>query len=140
MGDGVGGNEIGNGALYRGCWWAELPNWPCHACNSGGKRHGNGSLICRIPKQLSRIRSLFWVGAFGAAVAQINILVSRFLAYSLDDQGALPYLFLSARLIELPLGVFAIAISTVLFSRIGQEVPFRPMIGDSKKSSLGGFV
>ena len=72
-------------------------------------------------EQLSRIKSLFWVGAFGAAVAQINILVSRFLAYSLDDQGALPYLFLSARLIELPLGVFAIAISTVLFPELARS-------------------
>ena len=72
-------------------------------------------------EQLNRIRSLFWVGAFGAAVAQINILVSRFLAYSLDDQGALPYLFLSARLIELPLGVFAIAISTVLFPELARS-------------------
>ncbi len=72
-------------------------------------------------EQLSRIRSLFWVGAFGAAVAQINVLVSRFLAYSLDDQGALPYLFLSARLIELPLGVFAIAISTVLFPELARS-------------------
>lgn len=72
-------------------------------------------------EQLNRIRSLFWVGAFGAAVAQINILVSRLLAYSLDDQGALPYLFLSARLIELPLGVFAIAISTVLFPELARS-------------------
>ncbi len=72
-------------------------------------------------EQLSRIRSLFWIGAFGAAVAQVNILVSRFLAYSLDDQAALPYLFLSARLIELPLGVFAIAISTVLFPELARS-------------------
>ena len=71
--------------------------------------------------QLSKIKTLFWVGALGAAVAQINVLVSRVLAYSLDDQGALPYLFLSARLIELPLGVFAVALSTVLFPELARS-------------------
>ena len=70
---------------------------------------------------MSKIKTLFWVGALGAAVAQIAILVSRVLAYSLDDQGALPYLFLSARLIELPLGVFAVALSTVLFPELARS-------------------
>lgn len=65
--------------------------------------------------ELLTVQKLFWVGAMGAAVTQINVLVSRFLAYSLDDSGALSSLYISARLVELPLGVFAIAISTVLF-------------------------
>ena len=69
---------------------------------------------------LERIKGLFFVGVFGAAVGQINILVSRFLAYSLEDKGALSYLFLSARLIELPLGVFAVSISTVFFPQLSQ--------------------
>ena len=42
---------------------------------------------------LERIKGLFFVGVFGAAVGQINISVSRFLAYSLEDKGALSYLF-----------------------------------------------
>ena len=66
--------------------------------------------------EMDQIKSLFWVGALGAAVGQINILVSRFFAYSLDESGGLSYLFLSSRLVELPLGVFAIAITTVFFS------------------------
>ena len=33
--------------------------------------------------EMDQIKSLFWVGALGAAVGQINILVSRFFAYSL---------------------------------------------------------
>lgn len=65
--------------------------------------------------ELSEVSALFWVGAFGAAIAQVNILVSRILAYSLDDLGGVSYLYMSARLVELPLGVFAIAISTILF-------------------------
>ena len=54
----------------------------------------------------------------GAAVAQVNILISRFLAYSLEQEGAVTYLYMSARLVELPLGVFAIAISTILFPKL----------------------
>ena len=70
-------------------------------------------------EELDRIKKIFWVGA-GAAVVQINVLVSRFLAYSLDEQGGVSYLFLASRLIELPLGVFAIAISTVLFPELAK--------------------
>ena len=69
---------------------------------------------------MEKIRSLFVVGVFGAAVGQVNIMVSRFLAYSLEHEGALSYLFLSARLIELPLGVFALSISTVFFPELSR--------------------
>jgi len=71
-------------------------------------------------KEMSQIKALFWVGALGAAVGQVNILISRFLAYSLEESGGLSYLFLSSRLVELPLGVFAIAISTVLFPEMAK--------------------
>ena len=70
--------------------------------------------------EMDQIKSLFWVGALGAAVGQINILVSRFFAYSLDESGGLSYLFLSSRLVELPLGVFAIAITTVFFPEMAK--------------------
>ena len=69
---------------------------------------------------MEKIKSLFVVGVFGAAVGQVNIMVSRFLAYSLENEGALSYLFLSARLIELPLGVFALSISTVFFPELSR--------------------
>lgn len=70
--------------------------------------------------EMKQIKSLFWVGALGAAVGQVNILISRLLAYSLEDGGGLSYLFLSSRLVELPLGVFAIAISTVFFPEMAK--------------------
>ena len=69
---------------------------------------------------LDKVSQIFWVGALGAAVTQVNILVSRFLAFSLDDSGSLAYLFLSSRLIELPLGIFAISLSTVLFPELAK--------------------
>jgi putative peptidoglycan lipid II flippase len=40
----------------------------------------------------------------------------------LDESGGLSYLFLSSRLVELPLGVFAIAITTVFFPEMARAV------------------
>lgn len=63
---------------------------------------------------LGKILRLFLPGLLGAAIFQINILVCRLLAFSLDDT-ATGLLYLSSRLVELPLGVFAIAVTTVIF-------------------------
>ena len=81
-------------------------------------------------EELSSLSKLFWVGALGATVSQINILVSRIFAYSLSEEGSLAFLYIAARLVELPLGLFAIAISTVIFpllskaSASGEKVEF----------------
>ncbi len=83
-------------------------------------------------RALSQVSSLFWVGALGAAVAQVNLLVSRILAYSLDEGGGVSYLYIAARLVELPLGVFVIALSTVLFPKLAREV------GESDQRAYAG--
>jgi putative peptidoglycan lipid II flippase len=51
-------------------------------------------------------------GIFGTAIYQINFSVSRLLAFSLDDASA-TYLYAINRLMEFPIGVFAVAVSTV---------------------------
>lgn len=84
-----------------------------------------------------KIKSLFLIGFLGAAVGQINIIVSRLLAYSLEDEGALSYLFLSARLIELPLGVFAISISTVFFPELSRAFSSRENAAFEKSFARG---
>jgi putative peptidoglycan lipid II flippase len=53
-------------------------------------------------------------GILGASVIQINILVSRSLAHFIDGSSVSIY-YLANRLVELPLGVFSIAIATVYF-------------------------
>lgn len=68
---------------------------------------------------LGKVLRLFLPGLLGAAIFQINILVSRFLAFSLDDT-ATGLLYLSSRLVELPLGVFAIAVTTVIFPELSR--------------------
>ena len=68
---------------------------------------------------LNKVLKLFLPGLLGAAIFQINILVSRMLAFSLDDT-ATGLLYLSSRMVELPLGVFAIAVTTVIFPELAR--------------------
>lgn len=74
-------------------------------------------------ERLAKLQALLLPGVLAAAIFQINVLVSRTLAFSLNDTAA-AILYLANRLIELPLGVFAIAVTTVLFpsmSRLASE-------------------
>lgn len=64
--------------------------------------------------ELQRLRQLFLTATGGAAILQVNILVTRVIAYQHSD-AAVAQLYLASRLTELPLGMFAVAIYTVLF-------------------------
>lgn len=68
-------------------------------------------------KALDEMVALFIPGLIGAAVFQVNIVVVRLLAFALDN-AAVSVLYLASRLVELPLGVFTIAITTVVFPSI----------------------
>ncbi|MBI5690609.1 MAG: murein biosynthesis integral membrane protein MurJ [Verrucomicrobia bacterium] len=57
---------------------------------------------------------------FGSAIYLINISVSRFLGLSLND-SAVATLNLATRLMELPIGVFTVAVSTVVFPLIARH-------------------
>ena len=65
-------------------------------------------------KPYQKVRALFIPGLLGAGVVQLNLVLSRFLAHSLEDH-AVSILFLASRLMELPLGVGTLAITTVFF-------------------------
>lgn len=60
---------------------------------------------------------LFLPGVLGAAALQINVLVSRVLAFGLNDTATTTLNYVN-RLIELPLGLFAISIATVVFPQM----------------------
>ncbi|MEM1223386.1 MAG: murein biosynthesis integral membrane protein MurJ [Verrucomicrobiota bacterium] len=66
------------------------------------------------PFLMQELWRLFLPGLLGAAILQLNILVSRLLAFSLDE-SATSILYLASRLMELPLGVFTLAVVTVFF-------------------------
>jgi putative peptidoglycan lipid II flippase len=59
-------------------------------------------------------------GVFGTAIYQINISVSRLLANGLSDSAVALY-FNANRLMEFPLGVFAVAVSTVVYPLIARH-------------------
>ncbi|TVR53775.1 MAG: murein biosynthesis integral membrane protein MurJ [Puniceicoccaceae bacterium] len=68
----------------------------------------------------SRLREIGWLmapGFFGAAIFQINIMVSRGLALSLNEEAA-TLLYLANRLVEVPIGIFAVAVATVAFPQL----------------------
>jgi putative peptidoglycan lipid II flippase len=67
-------------------------------------------------------------GFFGSAIYQVNLYVSSLLAYSLNDfAGTL--IFYAGRLMELPIGVFAIAISTVVYPLIARHAVQKNYLG-----------
>ena len=69
---------------------------------------------------LRRIGALMIPGLFGVGITQVNILVGQSLASWLAE-GNITGLFLAGRLTELPLGVFAIAIATVVLPVMSRQ-------------------
>ena len=57
---------------------------------------------------------------FSVSVGQINLMLDTFLATWLEGDGAVSWLYYSDRLMELPLGIFAIAIATVILPALSR--------------------
>ena len=70
---------------------------------------------------VKRIGLLMLPAAFGAAIYQINIFVGTILA-SLLPAGSVSYLYYADRIVELPLGVFAIAVGTATLPSFSDQV------------------
>jgi putative peptidoglycan lipid II flippase len=68
-----------------------------------------------------RIGMLMLPAAFGAAIYQINIFIGTILA-SLLPTGSVSYLYYADRIVELPLGVFAIAVGTATLPSFSDQV------------------
>jgi len=60
-----------------------------------------------------KIRTLMIPALFGVSVSQINLLLDTFIASFLQT-GSISWLYYSDRLLEFPLGLFGIAIATVI--------------------------
>ena len=74
-------------------------------------------LDLRLSPAVRAVLVLMGPTVLGSAVYLINLSVSRVIGLSLNDSAA-AVLNLATRLIELPIGVFAIAVSTVVFPLI----------------------
>lgn len=70
--------------------------------------------------KLKKIAILMIPSIFGAAVYQINILVGTLLA-SLLPEGSVSYLYYADRLVQFPLGIFAIAASTAVLPSLSRQ-------------------
>lgn len=69
---------------------------------------------------VQRILRLMGPTLFGTSVQQINLLVDTILASFLMT-GSISWLYWSDRLMEFPLGVFGVALGTVILPRLSQE-------------------
>jgi putative peptidoglycan lipid II flippase len=67
-----------------------------------------------------RVLLLMAPAIFGVSVAQINLMLDTILASFLPT-GSVSWLYYSDRLVELPLGIFAIAIATVILPTLSRQ-------------------
>jgi putative peptidoglycan lipid II flippase len=125
------------GALAAGLWLdadaARVVYWLCGGVLFGGllqllvpaidlMRQGwRPRLELQAETALTELWQLFLPGLMGAAILQLNTLISRLLAYSLEE-SAVSVLYLANRLMELPLGVFTIAVATVFFPLLAKAL------------------
>ena len=67
-----------------------------------------------------KIRTLMIPALFGVSVSQINLLFDTFIASFLET-GSISWLYYSDRLLEFPLGLFGIAIATVILPALSRK-------------------
>ena len=87
---------------------------------------------------LRKMGALFVPAAIGGAVYQINVLVGTILA-SMLPAGGVSWLYYADRLVELPLGIFAIALGTAVLpsmSRLAGQGDYKSLM-KSLSFSLG---
>lgn len=69
---------------------------------------------------VSRVISLIIPAVFGVSVSQINLLVDTMIASFLVT-GSVSWLYFSDRMVEFPLGVFGIALATVILPHLSRQ-------------------
>lgn len=79
-------------------------------------------------KQMLQVRTLMLPALFGVSVAQISMLLSSIIA-SFLQVGSLSWLTYADRLFEFPLGIFGLAIATVILPGLSHQIAV-----DDKKS------
>lgn len=70
--------------------------------------------------EVSKVRRLMIPALFGVSVSQINLLLDTFIASFLGT-GPISWLYYSDRLLEFPLGLFGIAIATVILPALSRD-------------------
>ena len=122
-------------------FWAPHLQQPAIAVAWGVLIGGVAQLLFQLPA-LRRVGYLHWPrlrrrdpgvrqllrlmgpAAFGASVAQINLFLNTILA-SLVGANVVSYLYYSDRLVEFPLGVFGVALGTVVLPLLSRQAAER---------------
>ena len=96
------------GALIGGCFQLMIPLW-------GLRREGWRPGLLHVDEAAWKTLSIaFLPAALGAGVQQVNVLISRGLAFNVSDAG-LMYYYIANRIVELPIGLFSASIAVVIF-------------------------
>ncbi len=69
---------------------------------------------------VGKVLSLMLPVMFSVSVGQINLLLNTILATTIEGDGSVSWLYYSDRLLELPLGIFGIAIATVILPALSR--------------------
>ena len=78
------------------------------------------SLAGAPPEQLARVRAMFRGLVLGLALFQVNCLCDQLLAWCFAPPGGVSALNYANRLVQLPIGVLGVAISTVIFPQLAR--------------------
>ncbi len=76
---------------------------------------------------LKKVGVLMFPAIFGAGVYQINMFIGTILA-SVLPEGSVSYLYYADRLVQFPLGIFAIAAATAIFPSLSRQASENNMI------------
>ncbi len=79
---------------------------------------------------VTRIMKLMLPAVFGSSVQQVNLVVDSIIASFLAT-GSLSWLYFADRLMEFPLGVFSIALGTVILPNLAQHYALKNSLGFS---------
>lgn len=77
-------------------------------------------VLKRDHEGVKRVIKLMIPALFGVSVSQINLLLDTFIA-SLLVAGSVSWLYFSERLMDLPLGIFAVAVATVVLPSLSRK-------------------
>jgi putative peptidoglycan lipid II flippase len=95
------------------------------------------------PERLKRVRTLFFSVALGLALFQLNVLLDSVIAYTLVAEGGVSTLYYANRLVQLPIGVLGVALSTAIFPALARLVKEGDLAGVGhvvdRGLSLGAF-
>ncbi|MBW1772585.1 MAG: murein biosynthesis integral membrane protein MurJ [Deltaproteobacteria bacterium] len=85
---------------------------------------------CWMPRHpaVKRIGLLMLPAIFGSAIYQFNQFIGTLLASFLPD-GSISWLYYADRLVQFPLGVFAIAISTAALPSLSRQAAQKDLVG-----------